>query len=137
MAELKSTYINGDLRASGNISANNINATSATINSLTYTTSTQSSDKRLKENIKEYTPKDSILNLPVYKFDFKDGRAKGMIGCLAQDLKKISPELVSKGADDYYVIQENKIVYLLLEELKNQAKEIEELKAEINKLKNS
>lgn len=85
------------------------------------------SDKRLKENIVEYKPEKSILDLPVYKFDFING-AKNNIGCLAQDLKEICPEIVSENGDGYLSINESKIVYLLLDEVKKLKKEVEELK---------
>ena len=76
-----------------------------------------SSDKRLKENIKEFEPKNSILNLPVVEFDFKDS-GKHQIGCIAQDLQKLFPELVETRDDGYLTIEENKLVYLLLLEIK-------------------
>lgn len=75
------------------------------------------SDKRLKKNIKEYKPSFSILDLPIKQFDFKD-TGKHSIGCLAQDLQKICPEIVNKDKDGYLMIEENKIVYLLLDEIK-------------------
>lgn len=84
------------------------------------------SDARLKENIIEYKCDNSILDLPVYKYDFVDG-AKNQIGCLAQDLQKICPELVTEGDKSYLTISESKIVYLLLQEVKELSKRIEKL----------
>ncbi len=86
-----------------------------------------SSDKRLKENIKEYKPQKTILNLPVVEFDFIESKAH-QIGCLAQDLQEICPEIVTEGDDGYLRIQESKIVYLLLNEVKKLRQEIDELK---------
>jgi hypothetical protein len=88
---------------------------------------TASSDKRLKENIEPYLCDKSILNLEVKKFDFING-AKNQIGCIAQDLQKICPELVVEGEDGYLSINESKIVYLLLDEVKK-------LKTELNSIK--
>lgn len=85
------------------------------------------SDARLKENFESLTTQSSILNLPTYKFDFKSG-LKNQIGCKAQDLQKICPEIVSEGNDGYLSIQESKIVYLLLEEVKKLRQEMDELK---------
>lgn len=85
------------------------------------------SDARLKENFQPLTPEKSILDLPTYKFDFIDG-VKNQIGCKAQDLQEICPEIVTEGSDGYLSIQESKIVYLLLEEVKKLRKEINELK---------
>ena len=85
------------------------------------------SDARLKENITEYKSEKSILDLPIYKFDFING-TKNQIGCLAQDLQEICPEIVHEGQDGYLSIQESKLVYLLLDEVKKLKKEIAELK---------
>lgn len=87
------------------------------------------SDKRLKENITEYKTKKSILDLPIYKYDFINGQ-KDQIGCLAQDLQEICPEIVDTGADGYLSIKESKIVYLLLEEIKKLREDINKLKGE-------
>lgn len=101
-----------DITASGTISANNFLATS---------------DVRLKKNVKEYLCEKSILDLPVIKYDYKKG-SKNNIGCTAQDLQTICPELVHRGKDGYLQIEESKIVYLLLEEVKKLRKEVNELK---------
>ena len=87
------------------------------------------SDRRLKENLKPFESKKSILDLPIYKFDFINGK-KDNIGCMAQDLQEICPEIVSEGKDGYLTIEENKIVYLLLDEIKKLKKEIEVLRGE-------
>lgn len=88
--------------ANGSITAPSFNATS---------------DARLKENFSEYISSKSILDLPVYKFDFIDGE-KSQLGCKAQDLQKICPELVVEDEKGYLAIKESKLVYLLLEEVK-------------------
>ena len=89
------------------------------------------SDRRLKENLKPFESKKSILDLPIYKFDFINGK-KDNIGCMAQDLQEICPEIVSERKDGYLTIEENKIVYLLLEEVKKLKKEIEDLRGARN-----
>lgn len=85
------------------------------------------SDARLKENFKTFIPEKSILDLPIYKYDYING-AKNQIGCLAQDLQGICPEIVNEGSDGYLSIQESKIVYLLLDEIKKLRQEVDELK---------
>jgi hypothetical protein len=75
------------------------------------------SDARLKENFTEYTSDKSILDLPIYTFDFING-AKNQLGCKAQDLQKICPEIVIENEDGYLSIQESKLVYLLLGEIR-------------------
>ena len=61
------------------------------------------------------------------EFDFKDTKAH-TIGCIAQDLKEICPEITKVNEEGYLSIEESKLVYLLLLELKK-------LKAEVNNLK--
>lgn len=85
------------------------------------------SDRRLKENVVDYVCDKSILDLPIKKFDFIDG-PKRQIGCIAQDLREICPEIVHEGEDGYLSIQESKIVYLLLQEVKRLREEVNELK---------
>ena len=63
-----------------------------------------------------------------YKYDFINGQ-KDNIGCLAQELREICPEIVHEGADGYLSIEESKLVYLLMDEVK-------QLKADIKELKN-
>ena len=88
------------------------------------------SDKRLKENIKSFKNEKSILDLPIYKFNFKsDKDKKTHIGCIAQDLREICPEIVHEDEDGYLSIEESKLVYLLLNEVKKIQKEIEVLEA--------
>ena len=111
-SKLTLTPSSGNIISDGEISANTFNATS---------------DRRLKENIIDYKPEKSILDLPIKKFDFIDG-PKNQIGCIAQDLKEICPEIVNENEKGYLSIQENKLVYLLLDEVKK-------LKNELNAIK--
>ncbi len=84
------------------------------------------SDRRLKENIIDYKPEKSILDLPIKKFDFIDG-PKNQIGCIAQDLKEICPEIVNENEKGYLSIQENKLIYLLLDEVKKLKNKVDNL----------
>lgn len=116
----------GNITASGNVSAQSFNAsgeiTAQSFNAL--------SDKRLKENIVEYSPNKSILDLPIYSYNFiSDEKKTKKIGCLAQDLKEICPEIVKEDDNGYLSIEENKIVYLLLDEVKKLKKKVDELEA--------
>jgi len=87
------------------------------------------SDRRLKENIEEFQYNKSILDLPVVEFNFKGNKEKH-IGCIAQDLQELYPNLVHEDKDGYLSIEENKLVYLLLEEVKKLREEINKLKGE-------
>ena len=92
------------------------------------TTFNASSDQRLKKNITVFTPTKSILDLPIYKFDFINNNLTNQIGCMAQDLREICPEIVNENNDGYLSIQESKIVYLLIDEIKKLKEEITMLK---------
>lgn len=106
------TSFSNDITVSGAVQATSFKATS---------------DRRLKENIKEFKTEKSILDLPVVEFDYKQTK-QHTIGCIAQDLQEICPEIVSEGDDGYLRIEEDKIVYLLLNEVKKLKSEVELLK---------
>jgi hypothetical protein len=87
-----------------------------------------SSDARLKENITPYNLKKSILDLPIYTYNFiADTTKEEHLGCLAQELQEICPEIVHTKEDGYLAIEESKIVYLLLDEVKKLKAEVERL----------
>lgn len=92
----------GNLSTTGNITAKVFYATS---------------DKRLKENIVDYKPEKSILDIPVKEYNFI-GDDKKHVGFIAQDLQEVFPELVTKGTNGYLAIEESKLIYLLIDEVK-------------------
>jgi hypothetical protein len=106
-----------NLTASGTITANIFNATYVNT----------SSDRRLKQNIEDYKCEKSILDLPIKKYEYITDPTKTQIGCIAQDLQKICPELVSENENGYLSIQENKLIYLLLQEVKTLKEKVESL----------
>lgn len=108
----------GEIVATGNITSSKV-ITGQSMNTL--------SDRRLKTNIKDFTYNKSILNLPVKEFDYISS-GEHSIGCIAQDLQEIYPELVNTNSDGYLSIKESKLVYLLLEEVRQLRKELDELK---------
>lgn len=115
----------------------NITLSSIVVTSITSTGTIEAarfnakSDRRLKTNITEFKPERSILGLKVKKFDFIGG-PKNQIGCIAQDLQAICPEIVSRQADGYLSIQESKLIYLLLEEVKQLRLELDSLTANLD-----
>ena len=77
------------------------------------------SDSRKKIDIKDYSCQKSILDLPIKSFKYReDPTQTTYIGCLAQDLLEICPEIVNIDEACFFTIQEIKLVYLLLQELK-------------------
>lgn len=120
--------ISGDLTV-GSIKFDNNNISG--INRITATQFNATSDIRKKTAIQDYTCKNSILDLPIKEFEFiGDETHAKHIGCIAQDLQEICPEIVHEDADGYLSIEETKLVYLLLQEVKELKKEIKALKGE-------
>lgn len=95
------------------------------------------SDINLKENIKPLQNSLSkILQLKGVSFDWKNSN-KNQIGLIAQDVEKIFPELVSSSADTKLKsVQYANLVAPLIEAVKEQQTQIEELKKEVEILKN-
>lgn len=102
--------------------------TAATISA---TTITETSDERLKTNIVPLTNAlDTVLALEGKAF-VKDGKAS--IGLIAQQVKKVLPQVVVTGEDEMQTlsVQYGNIVAVLIEAVKEQQKQIEELKAKL------
>ena len=84
------------------------------------------SDARKKCNIEPYQFTGSIVDLPINRFEYiNDATHTKHIGCLAQDLQKICPELVTADAEGMLSIQESKLVYMLIQEVKELKERIE------------
>lgn len=125
----------GTIKLNGhNDYANNDIELTARTGAVTAVSFNATSDARLKENFVSFKPEKSILDLPVYKFDFING-AKNQIGCKAQDLQLICPELVVENDEGYLTIKESKIIYLLLEEVKKLKEDFQKLQKENEILK--
>ena len=108
--------VGSTISAGGAITASNYNA---------------NSDIRLKQNITDFNYTKSILDLPVKEYEYiADESHIKHIGCIAQDLQQLYPELVHENEQGYLTIEENKLVYLLLEEVKQLKEEIKSLKGE-------
>jgi hypothetical protein len=100
-----------------------------------------SSDRRLKENIKNITnPIEKLQALNGVEFDWRQdyidshGGEDGYfirrhdIGIVAQDLEAVLPELVVDRNDGYKAVKYDRVIALLIEAVKAQQQEIDELK---------
>ncbi len=91
-----------------------------------------SSDKRLKDNVTPISnPIKKILQIGGYTFDWneKQDTYKGHdIGVIAQEVEKVLPEVVETRENGYKAVKYQKIVPLLIEAIKDQQKQIDELK---------
>ena len=106
---------------------------------ITATTITESSDTELKQNISPLEGSlDKIMALQGVNFDWKEGEDK-QIGLLADDVAKVVPEFVQfekRGRKKKAVaLQYSKMVALLIEGMKEQQNEIDELKKLVSKSK--
>jgi hypothetical protein len=89
------------------------------------------SDARLKENIKELTEDevDNLLKLNPICYTFKyDNSKKPHYGVLAQDIEKIYPELVEEKNYGYKTVNYQELIPIMLLKMKNMQTEIDELK---------
>ena len=103
------------------------------------------SDMRAKENITPFNGDaiKIITSLPTYTFNYKNSDTISY-GILAQDLvnTKINDFSFIENANasgennDYMKVKETKLIYLLIEGMKAQQKEIDYLKAQLEELKN-
>jgi len=93
-----------------------------------------SSDERLKDNlIKIGNPLDKISQLNGYEFDWivnqeihpNEGHD---VGVIAQEVEKVIPEIVETRESGYKAVKYEKIVPLLIEAIKEQQVQIDELK---------
>ena len=102
-------------------------------------TLTQSSDRRLKENIVPFTNATAILEgiNPVY-FTFKNTETHPsgrQIGFIAQEVQKVLPELVEKDGMGYLSVDYGKMSVILLQAFKEQQQQINSMKQENDQLK--
>ena len=109
--------------------------------------STSVSDKKLKDNITTIEfGLDKIKNLRGVEFTWNDGGREGQrdIGIIAQEIEKVIPEVVrekemplmDKSGKKYKTIDYDKITAVLIEAVKEQQEQIDELKKQVKELKN-
>jgi len=122
--------VQGTLGVSGSISANGtIRAVGADVIAFA------SSDKNLKDNITPISnPIEKIQKIGGYEFDWNDKQDtyEGHdVGVIAQEIEEVLPELVQTRDNGYKAVKYDKIVALLIEAIKDQQKQIDELKSKI------
>jgi hypothetical protein len=102
--------------------------TAATISA---TTITETSDERLKSDIVPLTNALEIVQQLEGKAFIKDGKAS--IGLIAQQVQEVLPQVVVTAEDEMKTlsVQYGNIVAVLIEAVKDQQKQIEELKAKL------
>jgi len=95
------------------------------------------SDRRLKTNIETLgSALQAIDSMRGVRFEYKDQKryAKGpKIGVIAQELMKVYPEMVTKGADGFYKVDYTQLSAVLIQAVKEQQQEINQLKDRLDK----
>lgn len=119
--------------AQGLIGSPNINVGSITANDASFTgivtasDFNSSSDIALKENVEVIeNPLDKLLELRGVTFEWKENKKSG-VGVVAQDVEKVLPQAVG-GSKDHKTVNYNAIIGLLVESVKQQQKEIDDLR---------
>ncbi len=100
------------------------------------------SDERLK-NIKGgfNSGLKAVMQLQPIRFQYKRDNALGLqseleqVGFGAQALQKVIPEAVTKNANGYLMVNNDPILWTMLNAIKEQQKEIAELKGQVQKLR--
>ena len=96
-----------------------------------------SSDRKLKENIKNIkNPIEKLKKINGVEFDWipEEGVHENEghdVGVIAQEIEKIIPEIVQTRDNGYKAVKYEKIVPLLIEAIKEQQKQIDELKSKL------
>ena len=110
------------------------------IGTLTATTTTTVSDKRLKENIVQLDNSlDKVLSMRGVYFDWIDKERfndKHQIGFIAQEIEEICPELVITKEDGMKTVNYSQTVSVLVEAIKEQQNIINQLRTDVDQLKN-
>jgi predicted nuclease with TOPRIM domain len=106
--------------------------------SIEYTgTITDVSDRRLKENLRLIdSPIEKITQITGYSYNMIDDAAKKReYGVMAQDVQKVLPEVVSivDSENGYLGVSYIQLVPVLLEAIKDQQAEIQDLKDKLSK----
>jgi hypothetical protein len=107
-------YVSGAIRATGTITAN--------------------SDLTLKKNLlKIENALEKVEQINGYTYEFKEDDSKRHAGVIAQEIQTVLPEIVNKGNDGILGVEYGNISALLIEAIKEQQTQINELKALLNK----
>jgi len=117
-----------NLTGSPNITVSSVNSSGV----ITASDFNSTSDIKLKENVQIIdNPIDKIIKIDGVRFDWKYNNKPSM-GVIAQNIEKVLPELVS--GEDSKTVNYNGIIGLLIECIKEQQKQIDELAEKLNNL---
>jgi hypothetical protein len=128
--EVKSIRIHDGSTAGGFGIAKSDLSNISNVGVITATDFNSTSDINLKENIRPLEDSLSkVLQLNGVSFDWKETQQPS-VGVIAQELEEVFPELVRTGENKS--VNYNGLIGVLIEAVKEQQKQIEELKKQIN-----
>jgi len=100
------------------------------------------SDERLKNIKGHFNPGlKAVMQLQPIRYEYKRDNALGLksegehIGFGAQSLQKVIPEAVTKNSEGYLMVNNDPVIWTMLNAIKEQQKEIAELKGQVQKLR--
>ena len=130
--------ISGSVRITGSLALGNIapSATLGRIDASNDIVAYSTSDIRFKTNIFPISSSlDKIKQISGVEFDWipdiKHGYEGHDVGVIAQELEKVLPEVVTTRDNGYKAVKYEKIVPLLIEAIKEQQKQIDELRTRL------
>jgi hypothetical protein len=142
-AETNLTFDGTTLTVVGNINTGQgvtevylMNQNVRTSDNVSFTSITETSAERYKENIETLDSGDIIHNLRPVTFDWKETGERDY-GLIAEEVNEHLPELVKKSEEgEVEGIKYTKLTSLLIKAVQDQAKQIEDLKREIRYIEN-
>jgi hypothetical protein len=99
-------------------------------------TLTQASDERLKKDIARlHNPLQKIIQLNGYTYHWKDEHLDNSLqtGVLAQEVQKLFPHLVNENKDGMLSVNYSGLIPVMIESIKEQQRQIDELKKMVEK----
>ena len=136
LADASTARDNLGLGTTDNVTFGNVNGATGTFTGDVIAYS--SSDKRLKDNIEVISnPIEKVQQLKGVTWDWNDNASEIQkslpnVGVIAQDVEKVLPQLVKDRDNGYKGVDYDKIVGLLIESIKDQQKQIDELKSKLS-----
>jgi hypothetical protein len=137
-------FVSGTTQVSCSLAVGNI-STSATIGRIDASNDIvafSTSDIGLKEHITPIlNPLEKVLSLNGVEFLWKNekknihGYEGNDVGIIAQDVLNVIPQAVRKNDSGYYSVRYEKLIPLLIEAIKEQQKQINEIKQKLNATK--
>lgn len=138
-AELNSLSVTEFVDITGSLAVGNIspNATDGRIDASNDIVAYSSSDKRWKTNIKLIeSPLEKLQKLSGVEFDWIEdtlvhGNSGNDVGVIAQEVELVLPQAVQTRDSGMKAVRYEKLIPLLIETIKEQQKQIDELKNKI------